>query len=85
MQSVEQDDVLHEYIKRDLLGLHGQIANDNSKSILPCLLTAGEAYARHLLQQFTARLLNTLASFRYGRDYLSVGSIVVTVVCFYIN
>ncbi|XP_071646591.1 lisH domain-containing protein ARMC9 isoform X2 [Temnothorax longispinosus] len=79
VQSTEQDEVLHEYITRDLLGLHGQIASDNGKSILPCLLTAGEAYARHLLQQFTARLLNTLASFRCGRDYLSVRSTVVNV------
>ncbi|KYM86613.1 LisH domain-containing protein ARMC9 [Atta colombica] len=79
MQSAEQDEILHEYISRDLLGLHGQIASDNGKSILPCLLTAGEAYARHLLQQFTARLLNTLASFRCGRDYLSVGSSVINV------
>ncbi|XP_077261846.1 lisH domain-containing protein ARMC9 isoform X2 [Temnothorax americanus] len=79
VQSAEQDEVLHEYITRDLLGLHGQIASDNGKSILPCLLTAGEAYARHLLQQFTARLLNTLASFRCGRDYLSVRSTVVNV------
>ncbi|KYN03042.1 LisH domain-containing protein ARMC9 [Cyphomyrmex costatus] len=79
VQSAEQDEILHEYISRDLLGLHGQIASDNGKSILPCLLTAGEAYARHLLQQFTARLLNTLASFRCGRDYLSVGSTVINV------
>ncbi|XP_018302916.1 lisH domain-containing protein ARMC9 [Mycetomoellerius zeteki] len=79
VQSAEQDEILHEYISRDLLGLHGQIASDNGKSILPCLLTAGEAYARHLLQQFTARLLNTLASFRCGRDYLSVGSSVINV------
>ncbi|XP_011642930.1 lisH domain-containing protein ARMC9-like isoform X2 [Pogonomyrmex barbatus] len=79
VQSTEQDEVLHEYVSRDLLGLHGQIATDSGKSILPCLLIAGEAYARHLLQQFTARLLNTLASFRCGRDYLSVGSAVVNV------
>ncbi|XP_011863084.1 PREDICTED: lisH domain-containing protein ARMC9-like isoform X2 [Vollenhovia emeryi] len=79
VQSAEQDEVLHEYISRDLLGLHGQIASDNGKSILPCLLTVGVAYARHLLQQFTARLLNTLASFRCGRDYLSVRSTVVNV------
>ncbi|XP_071570887.1 lisH domain-containing protein ARMC9 [Temnothorax nylanderi] len=79
VHSAEQDEVLHEYITRDLLGLHGQIASDNGKSILPCLLTAGEAYARHLLQQFTARLLNTLSSFRCGRDYLSVRSTVVNV------
>jgi len=85
VQSTERDEVLHEYISRDLLGLHGQIASDNGKSILPCLLTAGEAYARHLLQQFIARLLNTLASFRCGRDYLSVGSTVINVVCFYVN
>ncbi|XP_036141543.1 lisH domain-containing protein ARMC9 isoform X2 [Monomorium pharaonis] len=85
MQPTEQDEVLHEYINRDLLGLHGQIATDDGKSILPCLLTAGEAYARHLLQQFIARLLNTLASFRCGRDYLSVGSTIVNVVCFYLN
>ncbi|XP_029669682.1 uncharacterized protein LOC115239350 [Formica exsecta] len=76
----EQDEVLHEYVSHDLLGLHGQIASDSGKPILPCLLTAGEAYARHLLQQFTARLLNTLASFRCGRDYLSVGSTVVNVI-----
>ncbi|GAB1862919.1 LisH domain-containing protein ARMC9-like [Camponotus japonicus] len=76
----EQDEVLHEYISHDLLGLHGQIASDSGKPVLPCLLTAGEAYARHLLQQFTARLLNTLASFRCGRDYLSVGSTVVNVI-----
>lgn len=78
-QPIEQDDVLHEYINRDLLGLHGQIASDCGKPVLPSLLTAGEAYARHLLQQFTARLLNALASFRCGRDYLCVGSIVVNV------
>ncbi|XP_067206378.1 lisH domain-containing protein ARMC9-like isoform X2 [Linepithema humile] len=78
-QPAEQDEVLHEYINRDLLGLHGQIVSDSGKLVLPCLLTAGEAYARHLLQQFTARLLNTLASFRCGRDYLSVGSTVVNV------
>ncbi|EZA57815.1 LisH domain-containing protein ARMC9 [Ooceraea biroi] len=78
-QSTEQDEVLHEFISRDLLGLHGQIASDNGKPVLPSLLTAGEAYARHLLQQFTARLLNALASFRCGRDYLSVGSTVVNV------
>ncbi|XP_072750556.1 lisH domain-containing protein ARMC9 isoform X2 [Anoplolepis gracilipes] len=76
----DQDDVLHEYISHDLLGLRGQIASDSGKPILPYLLTAGEAYARHLLQQFTARLLNTLASFRCGRDYLSVGSTVVNVI-----
>ncbi|XP_014488444.1 PREDICTED: lisH domain-containing protein ARMC9-like isoform X2 [Dinoponera quadriceps] len=76
-QSAVRDEVLHEYMSHDLLGLHGQIASDNSKQLLPCLLTAGEAYARHLLQQFIARLLNTLASFRCGRDYLSVGSTVV--------
>ncbi|KAL6432133.1 hypothetical protein ACFW04_006682 [Cataglyphis niger] len=76
----EQDEVLHEYVSHDLLGLHGQIASDSGKPILPCLLTAGEAYARHLLQQFTARLLNTLASFRCGRDYLSVGSTIVNVI-----
>ncbi|XP_029160114.1 lisH domain-containing protein ARMC9-like [Nylanderia fulva] len=76
----EQDEVLHEYISHDLMGLHGQIASDSGKPILPCLLTVGEAYARHLLQQFTARLLNTLASFRCGRDYLSVGSTVVNVI-----
>ncbi|XP_032666235.1 lisH domain-containing protein ARMC9 isoform X1 [Odontomachus brunneus] len=78
-QSTERNEVLHEYMSHDLLGLHGQIASDSNKPLLPCLLTAGEAYARHLLQQFIARLLNTLASFRYGRDYLSVGSIVVNV------
>lgn len=82
---MEQDEILHEYINSDLLGLHGQIATDSGKPVLPYLLTAGEAYERHLLQQFTARLLNTLASFRCGRDYLSVGSTIVNIVCFYLN
>ncbi|XP_025154595.1 lisH domain-containing protein ARMC9 isoform X2 [Harpegnathos saltator] len=76
-QPADRNKVLHEYMSHDLLEFHGQIASDNNKPLLSCLLTAGEAYARHLLQQFIARLLNTLASFRYGRDYLSVGSTVV--------
>lgn len=79
-QLTEQEEVLHEYINHDLLGFHGQIASNTGKPILPCLLTTGEAYARHLLQQFTARLLNTLASFRCGRDYLSIGSTIVNMV-----
>ncbi|XP_020289094.1 lisH domain-containing protein ARMC9-like isoform X2 [Pseudomyrmex gracilis] len=79
-QLTEQEEVLHEYINHDLLGFHGQIASNTGKPILPCLLTTGEAYARHLLQQFTARLLNTLASFRCGRDYLSIGSTIVNMI-----
>ncbi|KAG7206413.1 hypothetical protein KM043_003769 [Ampulex compressa] len=79
-QPVERDDALHEYISSDLLGLHGQIASDNGKSILPYLLLPENIVMPHPLQQSTARLLNALASFRCGRDYLSAGSTVVAVV-----
>lgn len=80
-QSGERDEVIHEYISRDLLGLHGQIANYKGKSILPYLLTPDNIIMPHPLQQSTTRLLNALASFRCGRDYLSFDSTVVDVVC----
>ncbi|XP_076166483.1 lisH domain-containing protein ARMC9 isoform X2 [Ptiloglossa arizonensis] len=79
-QSGERDEVIHEYISRDLLGLHGQIANYKGKSILPYLLTPDNIIMPHPLQQSTTRLLNALASFRCGRDYLSFDSTVVDVV-----
>ncbi|XP_066585369.1 lisH domain-containing protein ARMC9-like isoform X2 [Prorops nasuta] len=79
------DEVIHEYIKNDLFGLHGQIANDCGKSILPGLFKLQNAQAPYILQQCTARLINTLASFRCGRDYLSGGPIVVTLAFDYLN
>ncbi|XP_076681727.1 lisH domain-containing protein ARMC9 isoform X2 [Andrena cerasifolii] len=79
-QPGERDEAVHEYISRDLLGLHGQIASYKGKSILPYLLTPENIVMPHPLQQSTARLLNALASFRCGRDYLSFDSTVVDMV-----
>ncbi|XP_076231431.1 lisH domain-containing protein ARMC9 [Calliopsis andreniformis] len=79
-QPGERDEAVHEYISRDLLGLHGQIASYKGKSILPYLLTPEDIIMPHPLQQSTTRLLNTLASFRCGRDYLSFDSTVVDMV-----
>ncbi|KAI4492133.1 hypothetical protein M0802_010030 [Mischocyttarus mexicanus] len=79
-QPGECDESIHEYISRDLLGLHGQIASDNGKSILPYLLTPENVPMPHPLQQSTARLLNTFASLQCGRDYLSMDSSVVKVI-----
>ncbi|XP_014616508.1 PREDICTED: lisH domain-containing protein ARMC9-like [Polistes canadensis] len=79
-QPGECDESIHEYISRDLLGLHGQIASDNGKSILPYLLTPKNVPMPHPLQQSAARLLNTFASLQCGRDYLSMDSSVVKVI-----
>ncbi|KAK9299081.1 hypothetical protein QLX08_007822 [Tetragonisca angustula] len=79
-QSGERDETVHEYISKDLLGLHSQIASYRGKSILPYLLTPQNIIIPHPLQQSIARLLNALASFRCGRDYLSFDSTVVDMV-----
>ncbi|XP_046825578.1 lisH domain-containing protein ARMC9-like isoform X2 [Vespa crabro] len=79
-QPGERDEAIHEYISRDLLGLHGQIASDNGRSILPYLLTPENVPMPHPLQQSTARLLNTFASLQCGRDYLSIDSSIVRVI-----
>ncbi|KAF3420439.1 hypothetical protein E2986_01824 [Frieseomelitta varia] len=79
-QSGERDETVHEYISKDLLGLHSQIASYRGKSILPYLLTSQNIIIPHPLQQSVARLLNALASFRCGRDYLSFDSTVVDMV-----
>ncbi|XP_034187892.2 lisH domain-containing protein ARMC9 isoform X2 [Osmia lignaria lignaria] len=79
-QPGERDETLHEYISKDLLGLHSQIASYKGKSILPHLLTPENFIIPHPLQQSVTRLLNTLASFRCGRDYLSFDSTVVDMV-----
>ncbi|XP_043250767.1 lisH domain-containing protein ARMC9-like isoform X1 [Colletes gigas] len=77
----EREETVHEYISKDLLGLHGQIAGYEGKCILPYLLPLDNTVMPQSLQQSIARLLNALASFRCGRDYLSFDSTVVDVVC----
>ncbi|XP_024222238.1 lisH domain-containing protein ARMC9-like isoform X3 [Bombus impatiens] len=79
-QPGERDETVHEYISKDLLGLHSQIASYRGKSILPYLLTPQNIIIPHPLQQSVTRLLNALASFRCGRDYLSFDSTVVDTV-----
>ncbi|KOC65317.1 LisH domain-containing protein ARMC9 [Habropoda laboriosa] len=79
-QPGERDETVREYISKDLLGLHSQIVNYKGKSILPYLLTPQNVVIPHPLQQSIMRLLNTLASFRCGRDYLSFDSTVVDMV-----
>ncbi|XP_031831953.2 lisH domain-containing protein ARMC9 isoform X1 [Nomia melanderi] len=79
-QPGEREEVVHEYISKDLLGLYGQIATYKGISILPYLLTPDNVSMSHPLQQSTTRLLNALASFRCGRDYLSFDSTVIDVV-----
>ncbi|XP_078039555.1 lisH domain-containing protein ARMC9 isoform X2 [Augochlora pura] len=79
-QLEEREEALHEYISKDLLGLYGRIANYKGTSILPYLLTPDNISMPHPLQQSTTRLLNALASFRCGRDYLSFDSTVVDAV-----
>ncbi|OAD53208.1 LisH domain-containing protein ARMC9 [Eufriesea mexicana] len=76
-QPGERDETVHEYISKDLLGLHSQIASYKGESILPYLLTPQNIIIPHPLQQSVTRLLNALASFRCGRDYLSFDSTVV--------
>lgn len=65
--------MLHEYINNDLLGIHGNIVGNSGKSILPNILYTVEG-SINILQQTAARLLNTIASLRCGRDYLSIGT-----------
>ncbi|CAK9800849.1 LisH domain-containing protein ARMC9 [Anthophora quadrimaculata] len=79
-QPGDRDETVHEYISKDLLGLHSKIANYKGKSILPYLLTPQNVVIPHPLQQSIMRLLNALASFRCGRDYLSFDSTVVDMV-----
>ncbi|XP_015435953.1 PREDICTED: lisH domain-containing protein ARMC9-like [Dufourea novaeangliae] len=79
-QPGEREEAVHEYISKDLLGLHGQIASYKGTSVLPYLLTPDNIIMPHPLQQSTTRLLNALASFRCGRDYLSFDSAVVDMV-----
>ncbi|XP_076376565.1 lisH domain-containing protein ARMC9 isoform X1 [Megalopta genalis] len=79
-QPGEREEALHEYISKDLLGLYGRIASYKGTSILPYLLTPDNISMPHPLQQSTTRLLNALASFRCGRDYLSFDSTVVDAV-----
>ncbi|KOX75814.1 LisH domain-containing protein ARMC9 [Melipona quadrifasciata] len=79
-QPGERDETVHEYISKDLLGFHSQIASYKGKFILPYLLTPQNIIIPHPLQQSVARLLNALASFRCGRDYLSFDSTIVDMV-----
>ncbi|XP_076294832.1 lisH domain-containing protein ARMC9 [Lasioglossum baleicum] len=79
-QPGEKEEALHEYISKDLLGLYGRIASYKGTSILPYLLIPDNISMPHPLQQSTTRLLNALASFRCGRDYLSFDSTAVDVV-----
>ncbi|XP_044009038.1 lisH domain-containing protein ARMC9-like isoform X2 [Aphidius gifuensis] len=79
-QPEDRDEVVHEYIRNDLLGLHGQIASDTGKLILPYLLMPLDVAVPHPIQQSAARLLNAFASLKCGRDYLAVGPTVLNVV-----
>ncbi|KAK0168382.1 hypothetical protein PV327_002189 [Microctonus hyperodae] len=79
-QPGERDETIIEYIHSDLLGLYGQIAGDSGKSILPYILMPLDVVWPHPLQQSAARLLNTFASFKCGRDYLAVGPNILNVV-----
>ncbi|XP_011311063.1 lisH domain-containing protein ARMC9 isoform X2 [Fopius arisanus] len=79
-QPEERDDVVNEYINSDLLGLHGQLAGDSGRAVLPYLLVPLDVVQPHPLQQSAARLLNTFASLKCGRDYLAMGPTVLNVV-----
>ncbi|KAK0173441.1 hypothetical protein PV328_006635 [Microctonus aethiopoides] len=79
-QPGERDETIIEYIHSDLLGLYGQIAGDSGKSILPYILMPLDVVWPHPIQQSAARLLNTFASFKCGRDYLAVGPNILNVV-----
>ncbi|PSN46182.1 LisH domain-containing protein ARMC9 [Blattella germanica] len=65
--SEERDNVVGSYFRHDVLNLH------RSSSLLPLSEHFNPPYAAtpHPLQQVAARLVNTLASLRCGRDYLS--------------
>ncbi|XP_057323426.1 lisH domain-containing protein ARMC9-like isoform X2 [Microplitis mediator] len=83
-QPVERNETIMEYIKNDLLDLHKNQdgSNDNSgkSSILPYLLIPLDVVEPHPLQQSAARLLNTFASFKSGRNYLANGPIILNVI-----
>lgn len=63
--------VLHNFVRHDLLCLHPASPNPPSASLLASLLFPVNALTPHPLQQGIARLVNTLASLRAGRDYLA--------------
>ncbi|XP_015116016.1 lisH domain-containing protein ARMC9 [Diachasma alloeum] len=79
-QTDERDEVVNEFINSDLLGLHGQIAGDSGRAVLPYLLVPLDVVQPHPVQQSAARLLNTFASLKCGRDYLAMGPTVLNVV-----
>lgn len=79
-QPGERDETILEYISNDLLGLHGQLVCDSGKSILPYLLIPIDVVVPHPLQQSAARLINTFASMKCGRNYLAVGPSILNVV-----
>ncbi|XP_034942420.1 uncharacterized protein thoc7 [Chelonus insularis] len=80
-QPEERDETVNEYIKNDLLGLHTQVSTEcDNKSILPSLLISMDTFIPYTLPQSTARLLNTFASLKYGRDYLSMGPGVLNII-----
>lgn len=80
-QQGERDEVIHEYIKNDLLEIRGNIASSTGKQILPYILYPTEGSREFFLEQSAARFLNTLASLRCGRDYLSIGTTILNAVC----
>ena len=71
---------MHEYINNDLLQLRGNIASSSGKQILPYILHPAEGTTEYFLEQSAARFLNTLASLRCGRDYLSIGTTILNAV-----
>ncbi|XP_048513539.1 lisH domain-containing protein ARMC9-like isoform X2 [Athalia rosae] len=73
-QPGDRDETINEYLRGDILGLHAQVACDSGKQILPYLLMPKNVATPHPLQQSAARLINTLASLRCGRDYLAIGA-----------
>ncbi|XP_033212291.1 uncharacterized protein LOC117169891 [Belonocnema kinseyi] len=79
-QQGERDEVIHEYIKNDLLEIRGNIASSTGKQILPYILYPIEGPREFFLEQSAARFLNTLASLRCGRDYLSIGTTILNAI-----
>lgn len=61
------------------MAIRGNIAGNSVKAILPNILYSVEG-SINILQQSAARLLNTIASLRCGRDYLSIGTITLNAV-----
>ncbi|XP_046602001.1 lisH domain-containing protein ARMC9-like [Neodiprion lecontei] len=79
-QPGDRDETVNEYLRGDILGLHAQVACDSGKQILPYLLMPKDVATPHPLQQSAARLINTLASLRCGRDYLAVGATLLNLI-----